>query len=104
MEIDIRKIDYLYQMEFDIQETIKVLTYDKMIYWSWGVSKLYNCENKGLLLKVNGRHFKDYVLITLGWEDTYNVYYLNKELVEVEKTENVYFDKLVEIIDERIEL
>ena len=101
--MDIRKIDYLYETEFDIQETINVLTYNRTIYWSWGVSKLYNCQNKGLLLKVNGHHFNNYVLITLGWDDLYNVHYLNEKLVEVEKTEGVYFDMLVDIIDERIE-
>jgi hypothetical protein len=101
--MDIRKIDYLFRMEFDVNETIKVLTHNKTIYFCWGVSKLYNCENKGLLLKVKGHHFKDYVLITLGWDDLYNVHYLNEELVEVEKIEGVYFDMLVDIIDERIE-
>ena len=50
--MDIRKIDYLYQREFDTSETLKVLTNNKTIYWNWGVSKLFNCNDKGLFLKV----------------------------------------------------
>ena len=101
--MDIRKIDYLYQREFDTSETFKVLTHDKTIYWSWGVSQLYNCDNKGLLFKVNGHHHKQYVLITLKWDDTYKVDYLNGNLGIVGTQEDIYFDQLVEFIDNRIE-
>ena len=81
--MDIRKIDYLYQREFDTSETVKVLTHNKTIYWSWGVSK--------------------YVLITLSWDDTYKVDYLNRNLKVIDTQENIYFDQLVEFIDNRIE-
>ncbi len=101
--MDIRKIDYLYQREFDTNETLKVLTHNKTIYWSWGVSKLFNCSNKGLFLKVNGHHHKQYVLITLSWDDTYKVDYLNRNLKVIDTQENLYFDQLVEFIDNRIE-
>ena len=101
--MDIRKIDYLYQREFDTNQTLQVLTHNKPIYWTWGVSHLFNCNNKGLLMKVNGHHHKQYVLITLGWDDTYNIHYLNRNLKEIDKTEGIYFDQLVEVIDNRIE-
>jgi len=101
--MDIRKIDYLYQREFDTSETLKVLTHDKTIYWCWGVSQLYNCDSKGLLLKVNGRYHKDYVLITLKWDDTYKVDYLDEEFKVIDTHEDLYFDQLVEFIDNRIE-
>lgn len=101
--MDIRKIDYLYQREFDTSETLKVLTHNKTIYWSWGVSKLFNCDNKGLFLKVNGHHHKQYVLITLSWDDTYKVDYLNRNFNVIDTQENLYFDQLVEFIDNRIE-
>jgi hypothetical protein len=101
--MDIRKIDYLYQREFDTSQTLQVLTHNKPIYWTWGVTQLFNFNNKGLLMKVNGHHHKQYVLVTLGWDDTYNVHYLNRNLREIEKTEGIYFDQLVEVIDNRIE-
>jgi hypothetical protein len=101
--MDIKKLEYLYQREFDTGETLKVLTHDKTIYWSWGVSQLINCQNKGLLLKVNGHHHKQYVLITLKWDDTYKVDYLNRNLKVLDTNEDLYFDQLVEFIDNRIE-
>lgn len=101
--MDIRKIDYLYEREFDTNQTLEVLTHNKPIYWTWGVSQLFNCNNKGLLMKVNGHHHKDYVLITLSWDDTYKVSYLNRELNVIGTDEMVYFDELVERIDNRIE-
>lgn len=101
--MDIRKIEYLYEREFDTNETLKVLTHNKNIYWSWGVSQLFNCHNKGLLMKVSGHHHKDYVLVTLSWDDTYKVSYLDGELKVIGTDEMVYFDELVERVDNRIE-
>lgn len=104
--MDIRKIDYLYQREFDTNQTLEVLTHNKPIYWTWGVSQLFNCNNKGLLMKVNGHHHKDYVLITLSWDDMYNIYFLDKNMSipnENEKIEGLFFDQIVEVIDNRIE-
>lgn len=91
------------KMEFNVSETMKVLTHDPSIYWSWGVSNKYNLNNKGLLLKVNGHHHKGFVLITLDWSDTYNVYILTKSLDVIAEYSMIYFDNLVEVIDNRIE-
>jgi hypothetical protein len=104
--MDIKKINHLFQREFEVSETLQVLTHNKTIYWSWGVNELLNCNNKGLLMKVNGHHHKDYVLVTLGWDDTYNIYFLDNDMNipnENEKIEGIYFDQLVEVIDNRIE-
>ena len=101
--MDIRKIDYLFEREFDTSQTLQVLTHNKPVYWSWGVSQLFNCNNKGLFMKVNGHHHKDYVLVTLSWDDTYKVSYLDGNLNVIGTDEMVYFDQLVEVIDNRIE-
>ena len=101
--MDIRKIDYLYKREFNTSETLQVLTHNKTIYWSWGVSGLFNCADKGLLMKVNGHHHKQYVLITLDWDDTYKIDYLNRNMKVIDTHEGIYFDQLVEVIDNRIE-
>ena len=101
--MDIRKLEPLLKREFNTSETLKVLTHNKTIYWSWGVSQLFNCNDKGLLLKVNGHHHKQYVLITLDWDDTYKVDYLNRNLRVTDTQENIYFDQLTEFIDNRIE-
>jgi len=91
------------EMEFDMNETLQVLKYNIVIYWSWGVSKLTNIQGKGLLLTVNGNHHKGHVLITLAYDDTYSVYIVNRIGKILNEYEMVYFDMLVEIIDNRIE-
>ena len=62
-----------------------------------------NIENKGLMFKVNGHHHKGYVLITLDWMDTYDVHLVTTHGNIVKSFEMVYFDMLVEIIDNNIE-
>jgi len=89
---------------FNIQETLSVLTHNRPMYWSWGVSKIINLNlNKGLLLKVSGNHHKGWVLITLDWTDTYNVDIISNKGEVIDHFDMVYFDMLSEIIDNRIE-
>ena len=100
--MNVFKLLPLLQREFDPKETMRILTYNKPIYWSWGVFTWYNIKNKGLLLKVSGRHHKGLVLITLAWNDTYTVQIINMRKVVLQTYEMVYFDNLVEVIDNRI--
>jgi hypothetical protein len=93
----------LKKMEFNVKETMSVLTYNKPIYWSWGVSNITNIDNKGLVMKVNGHHHKGYVFITLDWSDTYIVHIISTHGNILNTYEMVYFDMLVEVIDNRIE-
>ena len=94
----------LFKMEFDLSETMQVLAKtNPMIYWSWGVSAKYNYENKALVLKVNAHHHKGYVVITLDYNDTYIVNIVKTSGRIVATYENVYFDCLQEIIDDKIE-
>ena len=93
----------LCEREFEVKDTLKLLTHSGAIYWTWGVSKLTNVANKGLLMKVNGRHHKGYVFITLGWEDLYKVYIISTHGNIKQTYEGIYFDMLVETIDDRIE-
>lgn len=101
--ITIKIIEPLLKMEFNLSETMRVLTNNKPIYFSWGVSSRVNFHNKGLLLKVNGHHHKGYVLITLDWTDTYTVTIISTHGNIKNTYDMVYFDDLVEIIDNRIE-
>ena len=92
-----------FEREFDANETMKVLTHNLMTYLSWGVSKKFNINNKGLMLKVSGHHHKGWVLITLGWDDTYCVYIVSNKGEIKDEYKNVFFDELTELIDDRIE-
>lgn len=90
------------QREFDPQETMHVLTANKPIYWSWGVHNGI-CSNKWLAFKVQGHHHRGWVLITLGWEDLYKVTLMTSKGRIVSETEGLYFDQLVEHIDNKVE-
>jgi hypothetical protein len=91
------------EREFNPQETLQVLTHNRTTYWSWGVSKLLNMFNKGLCLKVSGHHHKGWVIITLGFTDTYSVFYVSNNGKVKDEQHLVYFDELTERIDDKIE-
>ena len=91
------------ERNFNTQETLMVLRHNRNIFWSWGVSKMVNLQNKGLILKVSGHHHKGWVLVTLGWEDLYKVHIVSNSGKVLYKYEGIFFDDLVDIIDNRIE-
>jgi hypothetical protein len=99
------KLTELYQLEFEVKETLQVLQTPLSIYWCWGVEpKPININNKGLLLKVNGFLHKDFVLVTLGWDDTYIVTLLDKNHQMIgEPNKGIYFDMLQYTVDKLIE-
>ncbi|WNM18629.1 hypothetical protein [Flavobacterium capsici] len=92
----------LVQREFNPAETLQVIQHNKPVYWSWGVEKLVNYYDKGLILIVNGHHHKGVLLITLAWNDTYS-FHLIKDGKLKETVTDVYFDELQERIDKKIE-
>lgn len=97
------KMTELLQREFDLNETLMVLKSPINIYWTWGVEKIYNVKNQGLILKVNGHHWKNFVLITLAWNDTYTISLLDEELNPTKTITEIYFDILQNTIDREIE-
>jgi hypothetical protein len=94
-----------FQREFNLTETYQVLTHNKMIWGSWGVNPntLTNFVNKCLVFKPNGRYFKDFVCVTLGWDDVYQVHFVDGNYKLKESIDGVYFDMLVDVIDGYIE-
>jgi hypothetical protein len=97
------KMTELLQREFDLNETLMVLKSPINIYWTWGVEKIYDVKNQGLILKVNGHHWKNFVLVTLAWNDTYTVSLLDEELNPTKTITEIYFDMLQNTIDREIE-
>jgi len=91
-------------VSFNVDETMQLLTHNRVIYWSWGVSRASNFNNKGLGLKVSGRYLKGWVLITLSGSDLYDIHFLKGRAKEIlTSIEGIYFDELVEVIDRYIE-
>lgn len=93
----------LLEREFNLRETLQVISINQRTYGSWCVSKKLNIDDKGLLLKVSGNHHKGWVLISLGWNDTYSVHIISNKGVVLNEYKEVYWDMLADIIDDRIE-
>lgn len=95
------------EREFDPQETLKWLSINKVMLWSWGFEKPTAISTSGLAFKVNGHHHKGWVLITLAYNDTYTLRFFSQNFEETKpKQTNVYCDELqerVDIVVERIE-
>lgn len=94
-----------FQREFDVKETLAVLTHDKLVWWSWGVNPktISSLGGKCLVFKPNGRYFKGFVCITLGWEDLYQVHFVSNDYKLKKSMDEVYFDNLVIAIDNEVE-
>ena len=98
------KVNALAEREFDVNECFQqVLTRNRSIYWSWGVSKNASVKDRCILLKVNGHHHKGWVGITLGWMDTFDVHIIKMNGDILETIKDVYVFDLVETKDNRIE-
>ena len=109
-----------FQREFDVKETLAMLgrtkiesvgngriifTNNNIVWASWGVDPKTICSlgGKCLVFKPNGRYFKGFVCITLGWEDLYQVHYVSKEYKLKKSVDSLYFDSLAYTIDQEIE-
>jgi hypothetical protein len=95
----------LFQRDFEPMETWNILTHNKIVWWSWGVNpRTRSClQGKCIMFKPNGRYFKGFVCITLGWEDLYHVHFISNDYKLKKSIEGVYFDMLVDVIDRYIE-
>jgi hypothetical protein len=96
-------IENLVQREFNVDETVQLLKLNQTVFWSWGVERLLNYQNKGLLLLVNGHHHKGWLLIVLAWNDTYSYYLLGANKTIIKEQHEVYFDMLQGLIDKDVE-
>jgi hypothetical protein len=98
-----KSVSELLMSEFNTDETLSILRSNISIFWSWGVERYFNVEDRGLMMKVNGNHHKGWVLITLGWNDYYRVHILTKYGEVLDSFTEVCFDELIQTIDDRIE-
>ena len=99
----VKTLDTLVERDFIVSETMQLLKFELFKYLSWGVQSARNFKGKGLLLNVNGRHYKSYVFIILAYNDTYTVHLVNNRGRVTETFNEVYFDELANVIDKRIE-
>jgi len=90
----------------DVKELLQLLKHDVRIFWSWG-SHAYRVDNtpitKMFRMQVSGHHHKGHVYIFVNGLDLFDVYLTSIKGIIKDKIEGLYFDQLVEWIDEKIE-
>lgn len=83
----------IHQQLTDGQNKIKV--------WSWGANN-WTAITNGLLFQVQGFKFTGHVAIVLGGNDLYKIL-LMKDMEVVKDFSDVYFDEMVDLIDNQVE-
>jgi hypothetical protein len=94
--------------EMDFNELISLLKNDISIWWSWGVHNIRVDKSKGMRMlrfNVQGHHHKGHVYIFLNGMDLFDVYLTKTNGIIKQRTPEMglYFDQLVEWIDEKVE-
>jgi hypothetical protein len=73
------------------------------ILWSWGLNSPVALSN-GLQFKIQGFKHKGYVTIIYNeGKDLFDISLFNCQMVIIKKNKDVYFDQLVEAIDNEVE-
>jgi len=92
------------ERQFDPQITFKQLMVKKTIVWCWGATEFTGYKEDALVFKVRGYKHKGYVVITLGFIDTYNIHLLSFKGEQVGETiTDIYCDRLTDAIDSLVE-
>lgn len=94
--------------ELNPNELMSLLQSNQSIFWSWGASAFTidnSKETKMFRMKVNGHHHKGHVYIFVNGMDLFDVYLttLKGRIINKSPEMGLYFDQLVEWIDEKIE-
>lgn len=84
---------------------LSILRMELMVVFSWGFHRPTALPNdEGLAFKVNGFKHKGWVFVRYNeGNDLFDVELRNKSLDVVRSIEDVYFDRLVAVIDNAVE-
>lgn len=94
--------------EMDFNELISLLKSDISVFWSWGVHNIRIDKKNGMTMfrmNVQGNHHKGHIYIFLNGMDLFDVYLTTTQGTIKDRTDEMglYFDQLVEWIDEKVE-
>jgi len=70
---------------------------------SWGAHAWTNIQNKALKFKVQGHHFKGWVILTVNGSDLFDIYYVNRKLEILDSVTDIYLEDLIDVIDIKVE-
>lgn len=88
------------------QELLVLLRQDMMVFWSWGTHALRvdNMKRPRMFrMMVNGHHHSGHVYIFLNGMDLFDVYLTSSQGKIKDIITDLYFDQLVETIDNKVE-
>ena len=102
MKLDLEKLGNESRVQ-DCNETLKVISHNKVTFWSWGAHAFKNYQNKVLRFKVNGHHHKGHVYVAVNGSDLYDVYLTTTRGNIVKDMKDIYFDEIQDRIDNAIE-
>lgn len=89
--------------QMEVKETVNLLNTQRTKLWSWGANGYTNCFNKALKFKVQAHRHKGYIYITVNGNDLYDVYLVSTHNNLKKQFNDIFFDDLVDIIDNEIE-
>ena len=96
--------------DLNVQELMQLLKMDISIFWSWGAHNFTVDSTKRtrmFRMNVQGNHHKGHVYIFVNGMDLFDVYLTSTSGIikhpEKDIIKDLYFDQLVEVIDNRIE-
>lgn len=82
-----------------------ILKANRVVMWSWGFHQpMAMANDEGLIFRVNGfKHTGKVKVVYHAGKDLFVVVLLDRLNNETKRIEEVYFDQLVEVIDELVE-
>ena len=102
MKIDIDKLASE-SRTIDLNDTYRVLSHNKIVFFSWGATNFTNYFNKVLKFTVNGHNHKGHVYVAVNGSDLYDVYLTTTHGNIVKEMRDIYFDELQERVDDAVE-
>lgn len=92
------------ERSFNQLETYNQMRSNLNVFYCWGSHNFKKVRDIGMFFEVNGHIHKGFVVIILGFMDTYNIYLLNKEGDFIDECKkDIYADELNNVIDSLIE-
>jgi hypothetical protein len=92
--------------ELYVDQLMAYLRADINVFWSWGAHAFTvdsKRNTKMFRMQVSGHHHKGHVYIFLNGSDLFDVYLTSSQGTIKDIVTDLYFDQLVEAIDNRIE-
>lgn len=106
-------LDKFFGRGFDPQVTMEQIVMEgKDKIKEWDIDNRIGCVTDGedeyedrpkvMFMKLNHRNYKDMICISLDWDDTYHVRFVNQQEEVTHEISFIYFDCLFDVIDRYI--